>query len=195
MGGGAYPSIADRRSLEYDIVDPDDSQTCHAPNDVNIFNTELQDLPVRSTYDLILSKMVLEHVEEPDSFHAKAYELLGPGGKALHFYACKYSLPSLINHSMPTAVSDGLLKWTKRRPLNAKPKYQAFYREVYTSTLKAQQYFAQFGYTEVNVTAFVGHDYLKNWPALKYIEGGISALLYALRLRAMSSVAILELKK
>jgi len=58
VGGGAHPSIGDRESISYTIVDPDETEINKAPAEIKTICSNIQDLKTNDKYDLIISKMV-----------------------------------------------------------------------------------------------------------------------------------------
>lgn len=195
IGGGAHPSIKDRQEISYTIVDPDTDQTDLAPKDVKIENCRVQSLDSSNKYDIVISKMVLEHIEDPLSFHSSVYELLRPGGRAIHFYACKYSLPSIVNRILPEKLGELILKKIENRELNESPKYPAYYINTQGSRDELKRFYGNMGYTIETINFYLGHTYLKNVPVLNILERFYSYILYKAKLKTMASVSLLILKK
>lgn len=195
IGGGRHPSIINRKDLDYTIVDPDNSELTKSPIDIKLINCTIQKLDKRIKYDLIISKMVLEHVEDPDSFHKQVLELLKPNGKAIHFFACRHSLPALVNRLLPEAFGDLILRMLNNRNLDESPKYETYYRHTKGHVKKQIEYFLEMGYAIDEYHSFVGHKYLKNIPMLGFLEKFYSKALVYFKLKRLSTVALVVLSK
>ena len=195
IGGGAHPSIQNRKNLDYSMVDPDQSELDKAPDDVIKLEGLVQDLDSVKKYDLIISKMVLEHVSDPDEFHNKVLQLLTPNGKAIHFFAGRHSLPALVNRLLPESVGDNILKLLRNRDLDASPKYEAYYKKTKGHTISQIEYFQNLGYEIESYFSFVGHKYLESIPILGYLEQVYSRLLTNMQVKHLATVALVVLKK
>lgn len=195
IGGGAHPSLSSREDTNYTIVDPDKSELDKAPDDVTKIATDVQEFSDNSKYDLILSKMVLEHVENPDSFHKKVYNLLSSGGKAIHFFACRNSLPAFANRFLSEQFGNRILKLLKNRDLVEAPKYEAFYRRTLGGFDKQISYFENMGFQVEIYNSYVGHTYLTNLPLLKQLEQIYTILLSRFKLKYLTTVALVVLSK
>ncbi len=195
IGGGAHPSIQNRENITYTIVDPDQSELNKAPDDVIKLKGIVQDLASNKKYDLIISKMVLEHVEDPDTFHQSVLGLLKQDGKVIHFFAGRHSLPALVNRMLPEFVGDTILKLLKNRDLEESPKYEAYYRRTLGHTKSQLEYFERLGYKIDSYSSFVGHKYLASIPILGAIEKGYTKCLTMIEAKKLATVALVVLKK
>jgi len=195
IGGGAHPSILNRKNLNYTIVDPDQAELIKAPNDVIKMKGTVQEFKSDIKYDLIISRMVLEHVEDPDSFHASVLDLLKPNGKAIHFFAGRHSLPALVNRILPEFAGDTILKLLKNRDLDQSPKYDAHYRRTKGHTKSQIEYFQDLGYSIESYSSFVGHKYLASLPIIGYLEKQYSKFLVKIDAKQLATVALIVLKK
>jgi len=195
VGGGAHPSLQDRSQVEYTIVDPDQEELLKAPTDIRQIRSTAQEMQSDKTYDLVVSKMVLEHVPNPESFHKSVLRLLKPGGRAIHFFACRNSLPAWVNRFLPESWGEGILKVLKNRDLTDQPKYEAHYKRVGGPTRKQIRSFEKLGYNVEQYTGFVGHKYLQAVPILRQLERLYSSLLLSVSAKRMSTVALLVLTK
>lgn len=195
IGGGAHPSIKNRENLTYTMVDPDESELNKAPDDILKIKGMVQGIQPNQKYDLIISKMVLEHVEDPDTFHQSVLGLLKPNGTAIHFFAGRHSLPALVNRMLPEFVGDTILKLLKNRNLDESPKYEAYYRRTKGHTKSQIQYFKNLGFEIESYSSFVGHKYLIAIPIFGYLEKVYSNLLAKMNVKQLATVALMVLKK
>jgi len=194
IGGGAHPSISERNDLKYHVVDPDHKELSKLPSDIIKIEGSVQDLPLDEKYDLIISKMVLEHVPNPDEFHKKVFQLLATNGRAVHFFACRHSLPAFVNRFLPERVGESLLRILKNRPLDDSPKYEAYYRRTLGHTKGQLDYFKKMGYAVEIYHSFVGHKYFKNIPLINLLEKAYTSILSKMECKRLSTVALVVLK-
>ena len=195
IGGGAHPSIQNREGLNYHIVDPDVVELEKAPSNITKMIGSVQELMTKQTYDLIISKMVLEHVESPDDFHRSVLGLLAPNGKAIHFFACKNSLPAIVNRFLSEKMGNRILRLLSNRPLDESPKYEAYYKRTKGHTMDQIRYFKMIGYNIEGYYSYVGHKYFKRVPLLNLVEKGYTGLLNKLNLKSLATVSLVVLKK
>lgn len=195
IGGGAHPSIQNRENLDYSMVDPDQSELNKAPDDVIKLQGLVQNLDSVKKYDLIISKMVLEHVKDPDSFHKSVLDLLKPNGRAIHFFAGRHSLPALVNRMLPESFGDAILGMLKNRNLSESPKYEAYYSRTLGHTKEQIEYFESLGYKIDSYSSFVGHKYLASIPLIEAIERGYTNFLTRIEAKKLATVALVVLKK
>lgn len=195
VGGGAHPSIEDRAHTEYTIVDPDASELAKAPSDVVQIKRSVQELDDDKKYDLIISKMVLEHLPDPDTFHESVRSLLKPGGRAIHFFACRNSLPAWFNRYLPESWGEKVLKLISNRNLSDQPKYVAHYKRVGGPSKTQISYFEELGFDVERYYGFVGHKYLQHIPLLGGLEQGYTQMLHLLQIQSLSTVALVVLRK
>ncbi|MEM9544417.1 MAG: methyltransferase domain-containing protein [Bacteroidota bacterium] len=195
VGGGAHPSLTERVELSYTIADPDENELEKAPNDVIKKNASVETLNPTQQYDLILTKMVLEHVKNPEAFHQKIFDLLKFDGKVIHFFACRNSMPSLVNRFISEEFGNRILKWIGNRDLNDSPKYPAYYLKTKGYNRGQFNFFTGQGFSIKKYHSFVGHKYFKKIPVLGALERLYSKVLLLLGLRCMATVALVVLVK
>jgi hypothetical protein len=195
IGGGAHPSLEDRTNISYTIIDPDSKELKKSPDDVLKLNLLIEAMDSNKKYDLILTKMVAEHIEHPDVFHKKIFEILKPSGKAIHFFACRHSIPSFVNRILPEYISDALLRLIQNRNTVEHPKYPAFYKKTKGHTNSQLSYFQKMGFQVITYNSFVGHKYFKSIPVLRSLEALYTSILVRLKLKSLATVALVVLKK
>lgn len=82
-------------------------------------------------YDLILSKMVMEHLESPDEFHQNLKSLMHKDTVVIHFFATKYSLSSMLNLILPDRISDFIVYQLQGRDPHSSGKFKSYYRKCF----------------------------------------------------------------
>ncbi|MDF1694613.1 MAG: class I SAM-dependent methyltransferase [Saprospiraceae bacterium] len=195
IGGGAHPSITERSNLKYTIIDPDPIELKKSPEDCYQICSTLQEYNEVGQFDLIISKMVLEHVEEPDSFHEKARRVLKDNGTIIHFFACRHSIPAMVNRLLPESFGNALLRVLKNRNTEAHPKYPAFYKRTKGGVKSQIQYFENLGFSIQTYNSYVGHKYFQSFPVLKQLEQLYTWILVQLKMKSLATVALVVLKK
>jgi len=139
--------------------------------------------------------MVLEHISDPDTFHQSVFQLLKPGGKAVHFFACRYSLPAFVNRFLPESVGESILKIISNRKLDDQPKYKAYYKYTFGPTKKQLEYIVDHGFQVEKYYGFVGHNYLKRILILKKVELLYTSILEKLKIKKLATVALMSVTK
>lgn len=195
VGGGQHPSLMKRANVDYTIIDPDEKELTKSPDDIYKVYGLLEDMDEQIKYDLVLSKMVLEHIEYPDHFHQKIHNLLKPGGKAIHFFACRHSIPAFVNRFLPEFLGDKILQLIGNRDLENSPKYPAFYRRVKGNLRSQNDYFTSMDYKINTYHSFVGHKYFARFWGMSFLEKLYTQLLYKLSIKQLSTVALVVLQK
>lgn len=115
VGGGRSCRFAARRdpSLQNRIVCVDvsgDEMQFNRDVDEKRVCDIMQDLPFEAeSVDLLVSRSVLEHLEQQDRFLANSYRVLKPGGVCVHLFPSKYALFALINQMLPAKISRWLV--------------------------------------------------------------------------------------
>ncbi len=134
VGAGARPSLplemVAERELDYVLLDISEVELAKAPDRYAKVRADITaaDFAADEQFDLVVTRMVAEHIQRPDAFHANVNRLLVPNGTAFHFFATLYALPFVVNRFLPGAIGDDIL--TALRPVQARgrPKFRAYYR-------------------------------------------------------------------
>jgi hypothetical protein len=91
IGGGANPALPldfiEKNGLEYFLLDVSSEELAKAPEGYLKVqaDTESPDPNIAGNYNLILSRMVAEHIPSGRIFHSEVFDLLSEGGTAFHF--------------------------------------------------------------------------------------------------------------
>src|SRR3546814_20751190 len=68
-----------------------------------------QVVPFAEHYDLVFSRMVMEHVESYERAYSNIYDLLRPGGISLAFHPVSSALPFFINTVLPETLTQKMM--------------------------------------------------------------------------------------
>ena len=117
IGGGANPQLdsntINELGIKYSILDISQAELDKAPDEYEKINADIasSDIQTEPTFDLMFSKMLAEHVRDGAQFHKNVFDLLNPGGIAIHFFPTLYTLPFLVNRVFPETLTDKLLNY------------------------------------------------------------------------------------
>lgn len=178
LGGGANPIVAneDHWGFVRDrvVLDISADEMAKAPAGVR---TQVADLcqPVTGAdeaYDLVFSKMLVEHIWDPMTFHRNCFDLLRPGGRAAHFFPTISTLPFAINRAMPEDLARKLLQGVQPHRISDpnQEKFPAFYRWCTGPTPTAFRRFEALGFEVESWRAGFGHAYYRRVAPLHHVE-------------------------
>ena len=199
IGGGANPFLTKEQvvdyKLDYTVVDISEEEI--EKNATRYFQNEVCDLsikPLDRKFDLIFSKMVLEHISKPDQLHKNIYGMLNEGGRVIHFYATMYGLPSMLNLVLPDTLSDFIVYKLQGRDSHDNGKFEAYYNQCFGPTELAKKRYRTYGYEIEEFNGFLGHDYLKKIYFLSTMERMWNYLILKINSPYFCSNAIVILK-
>ena len=202
IGPSGQPSIKSgiikERGLDYTIIDIETTYWDDYNSEVKKYNIDLQsdfNPTLEGQFDLVISQMVLEHIEYPENFHKGIFRLLKSGGSAIHLYANPYSMSAIANIILPESIGESILKTMNNRNLERNHKYPAFYRWCFTPSEKAKKNFESQGYHVINHIGYAGHNYFQSVPILNLLEKLYSRILFSMRLKVISTLSLLHVKK
>lgn len=196
IGGGRSPLFsqeeAENLGLDYTVNDISDAELSLAPSWTSKARFDAAgDLPaeLEGKFDLIFSKMVLEHVSSGRRYYENAFRCLRKGGVALTFYPTMFCLPFVVNRIIPEAASRAiLLAMDGYRSDDQRPKFPAYYSWCY-STKSCETKIKNLGFSSVRIVPFYGHSYYENLPGLKTIHRATTNLIKGWDFHPLSSYA------
>ena len=150
------------------------------------------EFPVK--YDLIFSKMVMEHVHSPKNFHSEVLNLLSDSGIVVHYFATLYSPASVLNLMIPEWFSAFLVKKSQARNAEKEAKFPAKYKWCRGPSKSNAKKFEKLGYRIQSYNGYIGHGYLsakKAWP----LEKALNKFFLHLGSPLFCSTAILVMNK
>lgn len=186
IGGGANPALSLRSveewNLEYAVLDASPEELAKAPDGYekvwgDITSPSL-DLP--GGYDLVISRMVAEHVRSGRTFHENVFDLLAAGGTAVHLFSTLYAPPYLANRLLPDTLSERVLGLLQpgREKEGRHGKFTAYYswcRGPMSAQIKRLE---NLGYTVEEYVGFFGHaGYFKRLPLVERAHLRMASLL------------------
>ena len=165
LGRGANPAvphdIVQQFEINYTVVDVCAAELEKAPAG---YHKVLADITqpnhcVEGPFDLIFSVWCAEHVSDGAAFHRSIYELLAPGGTALHIFPTLYAPPFVVNRLIPEWVSSKLVLWLQphREPEGDHGKFPARYSWCRGPSPAQLRRIKQLGYEVEEYAGFFGH--------------------------------------
>ena len=155
------PTELDRTSPEYDKACFD------VTGDVSAFEGQ---------FDVVFSRVLIEHVKDGVQMHRNALKLLKPGGVAFHMAPTLYATPFILNKYLPEGISSSLLYAAKKNRRAIRDKFPAYYSWCYGNRAKMTAMLKDLGYGEVTIRTFWGHAYFDKIPGLRQAAGAFAKL-------------------
>jgi ubiquinone/menaquinone biosynthesis C-methylase UbiE len=172
IGGGANPSLPlefiREKKIKYTLLDISQEELQKAPADYEKVHTDICDPRTASNgpFDLIFSKMVLEHIQDAKAFHTNVFQMLSPGGLAYHYFPTLFALPFLVNKITPEPLSNFLLDVFAPRDHVQMKKFPAVYHWTFGPTPPQIARLTNIGYQILEYRGFFGHIYFNKIPGL-----------------------------
>lgn len=108
VGGIDRPLLKRSKEIRYDGLDIEYKERYGHIYD-NFIVQSIEE-PIRNRYDLIVSKALLEHVQDNDASVTQMYEALRTGGYAIHYLPSKYHPYSLVLRLVGSKWQSRLIK-------------------------------------------------------------------------------------
>ena len=177
VGGGANPAVGidqlERLGIECVLLDVSESELAKAPDAYGKVVADIcaEPLQVHDQFDLIVTRMVAEHVADPAGFHRNVRALLKPDGRAFHFFPTLYALPFVLNRVLPTSVSDRILGVVQsgREESGIHGKFHVYYRWCRGPSKRQIARLESAGYVVEEYVGIMGHAYLRRVPPLQAV--------------------------
>lgn len=201
IGAGANPYLSNdfvqKEQLNYTLVDVDEEELNKGKTNLKklVLDFSSKDFEPKGQYDLIFSKMTLEHIKHPEILHQNIFSSLKKGGIAIHFFATLYSIPSIVNLILPEYLSDKILFYIQKRDQEQHGKFPAYYRWTLGPVKKNVQRFESLGFQIISYNGYVGHTYFPKQSFLGKLEAIYTKCLYKVNNPYFSSNAIVILEK
>jgi len=125
-------------------------------------------------YDIVFSRFLAEHLPDGMAMHRNVFEVLKPGGVAIHLIPKLYASPFVLNMILPDRFAHKIL--VRYFPERLTGKFPAYYSFCRGDTNTMRQEIDRIGYSRTEVTAFYGHPYYDRIPGVRDIDEAFSAL-------------------
>lgn len=154
------------------------------------------DFQTDERFDLIFSKMLVEHIPDARQFHTNVLSMLRPGGLAIHFFPTLYTVPFTINRLFPERLSSRLLDLFHPRDRFQHDKFPAYYQWCRGPSEKQLARFTDLGYEVVEYRGYFGHpNYYRRIKPLQMLHRAKTARLLKNPNPTFTSFAVMILRK
>jgi SAM-dependent methyltransferase len=180
LGGGRWPAFRLSQFPDtvrsYTVNDVSEQELSRLPEGYEkaCFDVTGDASAFQGRYDVVFSRFLAEHVRDGRAMHRNVYQVLKPGGAALHLIPTLYALPFVINRLLPERLGQLLLSLSPSRDIS--PKFPAFYSQCYGDSPRMRRLFEEIGYKRLEIRQFYGHSYYEKIPVLREIERRFASL-------------------
>lgn len=203
VGGGANPALPPQfikeHNLDYLILDISESELKKAPPGycTMVCDVTGDGLP-ENRFDLVISRMLAEHVRDAAVFHRNVFRMLMPGGRAFHLFPTLYAMPFILNRLLPANLTTGIvaLLQPSRTPSSREAKFPAFYDWCFGPSERQFQRFNSIGFEVEKYVGLIGHsNYYNRIPPIRWIHRQKTRWLMKHPIPHFTSFAYLVLRK
>ena len=163
-------SLSDVRrfGLDYIVLDESEDELAKTPSGYQTVSGSILDpdavdklIRDRGAFDVVVSRWTAEHVPDGRRFHEQVFNILRPGGTAVHLFPTLYSPPFVLNRVLPARVSNVLVTHAdkSRAQEGAHAKFRAYYSWCRGPSKKQVRRFESIGFSVERYVGFFGHVY------------------------------------
>lgn len=176
VGGGANPILPlnyiEENQLDYSILDISIEELSKTPDgyrkicmDIVADNFELE-----KAFDMVITKMMAEHVKSGISFHKNIYKMLNPGGISIHYFPTLYAIPFLVNKIVPENISSRILDLFSPRDKYQRGKFPAYYDWCFGPIPTMISMLSQIGFEIIEYRGIFGNKYYRRIPVARELH-------------------------
>jgi len=203
VGGGARPLLhlpqVERYGLQYVVTDVSAEQLERAHDGYVLEQADILDaaaverlVHTHGPFDAVFTRWTAEHVPDGERFHRHVFELLRPGGTAVHLFPTLYALPFLVNRILPPSLSMGVL-------FRACPERHAKFRPYYSwcrgPTHRQLARLRSIGFEVQRYTGYFGHAFYRHIKPLAAAERAFTGVMVDHPLPALTAFALVVLRR
>jgi SAM-dependent methyltransferase len=197
IGGGRGPLLtpaeAAAAGVELTVNDIDARELSLAPAEFNKAQFDIAgdiDPSWEGRFDLIISRMVFEHVKGAPRAWANMHALLAEGGVALAFHPTLYAPPFVVNWLLPESLTARILRFFfPVRHDAGYPKFPARYEMCFADPAKVEPILTGCGFSQVLIAPFWRHGYFRHIPLLREADAALQHLAERRDWRALATYA------
>jgi len=197
VGGGWRPLFGlddiERMGIDYTVLDVSPAALERTPAAYRTVCADICSPPreLDATFDLVFSMFVAEHVRDGAAMHGRIFDMLRPGGVAVHVFPTLYYPAFVANKLLPEHLTEPLV----RRLVHHSDKFPARYSWCFGPTRSMHRRLRSIGYEVLEFRPFYGTYYLNSVPVLRAVEDGFSRWAARRRMPYLTSFARLQLRK
>ena len=201
VGGGANPVLSlqfvNDNQLDCTVLDISSTELEKAPKG---YKKLVQDIEAEGSgptdqFDLVVTKMMAEHLKNGRLFHKNIFSMLRPGGVAIHYFPTLYALPFLVNRLIPERLSSYMLDVFLPRDRYQLGKFPAYYSWCYGPTSPMLKMLTEIGYEIMQYRGFFGNTYYTRIPILRNLHRAYTQYLAKHPTPYLTSFAQVVLRK
>ncbi len=203
VGGGAHPIVGlnqiQKSSLDYVVLDASQDELARAEGDYQRFQADIlapdtvPELARRwGEFDVVLSRWTAEHIRDGRRFHEQVFQMLRPGGTAVHFFPTLYALPFLLNRLLAPGLSSALLY---RVFPGRSVKFPAYYSWCRGPTERQIARLQSVGFEVDRYAGYFGHSLYSRVPPVHAAHKAVAARLAEHPLPSLTSFALVVLTR
>jgi SAM-dependent methyltransferase len=206
IGGGRDPMFTapEARRLGVDLVvnDIDPGELVLTPKGLRTARFDIAgDLSepdvARGGYDMMVSRMVFEHVNDVERAWANIHALLAPGGIGLAFIPTLWAPVFALNHILPEKASRAIVHalFPARRDGGDDPKFPAHYDWCRGSRARLEPMLRRSGFTDIHIQPFWGHGYFERVPGIRAADAAFNRLAARIGWEFVTTYAYVVVRK
>ncbi|CAH1650093.1 Class I SAM-dependent methyltransferase [Hyphomicrobiales bacterium] len=206
IGGGRDPLFTPEQAmaagLDFTVNDIDAGELALTPAGLRTARFDIAgDLSepeaVAGSYDMMVSRMVFEHIDGVEQAWRNIHALLAPGGIALAFFPTLWAPVFALNHFLPETASRAIVHalFPARREGGDDPKFPALYDGCRGSPALLAPMLNRAGFTDIHVQRFWGHGYFDRMPGLKQLDHAFNALAARIGWNLVTTYAYVVVRK
>ncbi len=201
IGAGANPTLsselADDLKIEYTISDGDPNELAVS---VGGYQRLLLDIcaprpNLQSTFDLVFSRMVAEHLPDGRLFHRNVADLLVPSGYAVHCFSTLYAFPFFMASILPERLSDSVLDLVVGSCTDRHHHFTTSYSWCRGPTKTMIRRLEGIGYRIVEYRGYFGHHYYSRIGFVDALEHAKKRLFLRRPVAHLTSYSVVILQK
>jgi ubiquinone/menaquinone biosynthesis C-methylase UbiE len=154
----------------------------------------VQGLPLRSRgVDLIVSRSVLEHLRQPESFVRHASRVLKPEGYFIHLFPCRFAPFAILNQMLPHRLSARVVHFL-RPGSEGRLGFPAYYNNCYPTAMRSL--LAKYGFEIRDLrVSFYQSSYFQFFLPFFLLSVAYELIVYALGIANLSAHILVVARK
>jgi SAM-dependent methyltransferase len=202
VGGGAKPVVGlprvQERGLDYVVLDASSAQLDRTDSgyerrlgsilDADVVNELIRD---KGPFDAIVSHFVAEHISDGQRFHEQVFDMLRPGGRALHYFPTLYAPPFVVNRVLDSRTSAAIAL----RLFNKRNKFPAQYSWCRGPSRRQLAMLEAIGYSIDRYVGYFGHSFYVRIKPLHAVHEALTARLLEHPRASATSFALVVLRR